>query len=387
MKSFPTLYKQTNTGKIQQWNVAQIGDSVNSTYGQVHGKLQTTIDIIKTGKNIGKSNETSIEQQASLKAQQLFDKKVKEGYVENIEDAAETKNALEAIELMLAFAIEKKEKYATFPAIAQPKLDGLRCIAIIVEGKARLFSRTQKEYLTLPHIVKELEELFEGKTIDLDGELYNHELKDDFEAICSYIKRDDVHDKHELIQYHVYDVPNAGGVLSHPERFGLFKDVVRYTPVPASFIKIVETTTICEKEDIEPLHDFYLSEGYEGLMLRHPTMPYEFKRSASLLKVKVMQDAEFEIIGVEEGTGKLMGSAGSIWVKDKEGKEFKAKMKSYHNAAGKRIESKEDYQARCIDWFINIDKYIGKDLTIQFQKFSKYGVPIFPIAIRTRGEE
>jgi len=91
---FNTLYKQTNTGKIQQWQVKVFGNMVTSTFGQVDGKLQETTDVVKSGKNLGKVNETSMEEQALLKAQQLFDKKLKEGYVEDITLARQNKNNL-----------------------------------------------------------------------------------------------------------------------------------------------------------------------------------------------------------------------------------------------------------------------------------------------------
>ena len=375
----PTLYKQTTTGKIQQWSVKVSGSNVISEYGQIDGKLQETTDVIKAGKNLGKVNETTTEEQALLKAQQLFDKKVKEGYVADVFLAQENKNNLEGVEPMLAFAIEKKEKYVVFPAFAQPKLDGFRCIAVISNGKAELFTRTQKRINTLPHIVKELEETYASYDfIIIDGELYNHDLKDEFEKICSTIKRDDIHPDHELVQYHIYDCVMES----------IFEDRFAHVTSPLGtqkFLKKVETSKVCEEEDLTRLFRYWLSEGYEGAMYRAPNMNYEKKRSPQLLKVKVMDDAEFQVFGVEEGTGKLMGQAGAVWVRELEtGIEFKAKMKSLHNPDGKRIESKDDYQARCTDWFENIENYKGKIVTVQFQGKSKYGVPRFPILLRIR---
>jgi len=134
-------------------------------------------------------------------------------------------------------------------------------------------------------------------------------------------------------------------------------------------------------------------------MYRHPDTAYDHRRSESLLKYKVMDDEEFEVTGeVVEGNGRLKGQAGSIWCRTSEGIEFKAKLKSFEDSKGKRIESKEDYQARCTDWFVNIDKYKGKMLTVRFQgytpkKYKKDGtrdggnVPRFPVGLRIREEE
>lgn len=378
---FSTLYKQNTSGKIQQWSVSVKGNEVTCVYGQVNGKMQETTDIVKKGKNIGKVNETTPAQQAILKAQQLFEKKVKEGYVENIEIAKENKNNLEGVTPMLAFDIDKKKKYVTFPAYVQPKLDGFRCLAVVKDGKCKLYSRTQKEINTLPHIVEEIESMFGGDIV-LDGEIYNHELKNEFQKIQSIVKRDEVHDQHEIIQYHIYDILNT------EKGFGERTKLVNfYVDKNAKYLKIVPTINVLSEEFLEThFHDF-LAKGYEGAMYRNAKTPYEQKRSPSLLKLKIFEDAEFEVFDVVEGAGKLMGTAGSIWVKELSTNiKFKAKLKSYEDNNGKRIESKEDFQKRCKDWFENFDKYKGKMLTVKFQGRSVYNVPRFPVALRLREE-
>ncbi len=139
-----TLYKLSTKNKLTQWLVSTQGNIVTCEYGQVDGKLQVTTDKIK-GKNLGKSNETTDEQQAIIKAQQLFDKKVKKGYVLSKEDALSKTNDLEGIEPMLAFTREKKEKYVNFPCFSQAKLDGSRCITVVKDGKAEMFTRTRNK--------------------------------------------------------------------------------------------------------------------------------------------------------------------------------------------------------------------------------------------------
>jgi DNA ligase 1 len=372
MKILPTLYQKTVTGKIQQWRVWSMQTPYNTNtwevlteYGHKDGKLQTTMDTISKGKNLGKSNETSVEQQAGLKAQQLWDKKVKEGYVEDLDSAEAGETSLPGIDPMLAFPIEKKEKYANFPAWVQPKMDGFRCIAIVSNGKAKLFSRTRKEISTLPHIVAALEKTFKNeKEIILDGELYNHELKHDFPRLASLIKRDEVHPDCEVIQYHIYDLVSEE---IHEKRFSR---VHFHLEDNHPTLKKVETIWASSREKMDEYFQKFLLDGYEGLMYRAKTGGYENKRSSTLLKVKVMQDDEFEIIGVKEGTGKLMGKAGSFICVTKDGVEFDAKMKG-------SLESLTEY-------LINFDKYKGKLLTVQFQKYTIYGSPLFPVGVRIR---
>ena len=354
MKVFKPLYKQTISGKVQQWDISVEQNTVITKYGLVDGKKQTTTDIIKIGKNIGRSNATTAETQAEAQAQQTFDSKLKEGYVEDIDLAIKTKNTLSAVLPMLAHTIEQKEKYVVFPALAQPKLDGLRCIAILKNGKARLFSRSQKEYLTVPHIVAELESLFHDEDIILDGELYNHEFKNSFNTIIHIAKRDDVHEDHTKIEYHIYDVVAPG---NHQQRM---------EPVTTgTYCKRVITSVVHSRKALEEFQAQCVEQGYEGCMYRHPNGEYEHKRSNTLLKVKTFQDDEFRIVGAEEGTGKLMGAVGAFVLITNKGVLFKAKPAC-------TLEQSREY------WICR-KSYIDKKATVKFQNYTPDGVPRFPV--------
>jgi len=368
VNKLPTLYKKNVNGSIQQWTVWTEGNTVITEYGQMGGSLQTTSDTVK-GKNVGRSNETTDEEQAALKAKQQWDKKVKERYVEDIKKADKGESEVEGYKPMLAHPIEKKKKHAIFPAIAQPKLDGLRCLAIVDKGKAKLYSRTGKPITTLPHIIEQLEDAYEGDKGRhlLDGELYNHDLKDDFNKIASVIKRDKVHPDHEIIKYYIYDTVSD------------VRYSVRTTPVidaveNFSHLEFLPWTDVGSEDELMEYFQQCLNEGYEGAMYRHPTMGYEHKRSAALLKVKEMADDEFVMVDVEEGNGKLQGKAGAIWCETKDGKRFKAKMKG-------ALEDLDKY-------LVNFKKdYKGKMLTVQYQNLTPDGVPRFPVGVRVRGEE
>jgi DNA ligase-1 len=383
----PTLYKKTTTGKIQQWTVEAKKDSVITIYGQTDGKLQTTTEKVK-GKNSGKKNETSDIEQAKVKAQQLWDKKIKGRYVEALEDAEKGVSSVKCFAPMLAFKIEDKPKYVQFPAIVQPKFDGLRCLAVIKGNNVQLYSRTGKPYNSLPHLVEEIKRLFcPVDNLCLDGELYNHVYKDNFNEIKSIIKRDDVHEDFEIIQYHVYDSPQD---KPYAERMA---PIVRKMEEEGNYLKPVKNFYAKSHEDITARFHKCLAGGYEGVMYRNPRKSYENKRSVGLMKVKVMEDAEFMVTGVVEGKGRLAGTAGAIWVKDEDGREFKAKLKSYEDSSGKRVESKAEFQKRCADWLNNFEKYKGKMLTVRFQgktpikKDGSGGVPRFPVGLRIRDEE
>lgn len=358
---FKTLYKQTSTGAVQQWTISTDGNEVVTVFGQVDGKLQTTRDIVKKGKNIGRSNETTPEQQAALQTQQKYDGKLKKGYVIDKNLATTTRNTLAGVLPMLAHPIEKKKKYVTFPALAQPKLDGLRCMGVLKDGVITLYSRTQKEWVSIPHINKELLTLF-GKYGDMtfDGELYNHKYKNDFNTITSIIKREDIHPDHELVQYHIYDVVAPGNYRTRTA--GLVESLE-----DAKYLEAVETVDIDSQQELADYQVICVEQGFEGAMYRNINGLYEHKRSSGLLKIKDFQDEEFKIVDVEEGTGKLMGRVGAFYceLNDSSGNRFKA------SPAVTLEEKATMWQRR--------KSFIGKQATIKFQNYTPEGVPRFPI--------
>ena len=358
-KTYPTLYKQTSKGKLQQWTISVTKNAVTTEYGLVDGKLQTTTDIVKEGKNIGRSNATTPETQAFAETQSAYEAKLKEGYVENKAVAASTKNTLEAVEPMLAHPIENKAKHVVFPALAQPKLDGARCLAIMKNGKVKLWSRTQKEYVATPHLIEEIEKLFSHKkNLILDGELYNHAYKNDFNTIMSLIKREDVHPDHKLVQYHVYDVVAPG---TYDERTKeIFKTIEK-----AVYLEEVETVEVDNMDQLEEYQATCVENGYEGCMYRNPHTSYEHKRSAGLLKVKSFKDDEYKIVDVEEGSGKLMGRVGAFYCQLPDGRTFKAKPMG-------TLEHVRDL-------WKNRKGCLGKMATVKYQNLTPDGVPRFPV--------
>lgn len=374
----PTLYKKTARKAVQQWTVmidcnpdhSEAWDVI-TVYGQVGGQLQSTSDTVFEGKNLGRKNATTPETQAQAEAKQAWERKKKQGYTESLELARSRDNVLDAIKPMLAHVYADHINKVTWPAHVQPKLDGMRCIAIVDDGRCRLYSRTQKLIETVPHINKAIENLVGKQTIILDGELYNHELKHDFNRIMSIVKRDGVHPDHELVQYHVYDLPSKDETffLRGAELQTLFKRNYSHHLV------YVPTYSVKSEEEMMEMMSYALEDGYEGLMYRNSHgYHYEGKRSYGLLKVKTFRDEEFVACGVEEGNGKLQGRAGAIWCSTREGKRFKVKMQGV-------LEILEDY-------LVNFEeKYLGRLLTVKFQNYTPDGIPRFPVGIRFRREE
>lgn len=371
MKNLPKLFKQTSTGAIQEWSISVKGNEIHTIYGQVGGKLQSTVDIIRVGKNVGRSNETTPEEQALSEAQSKWEKQVKKGYVEDLNRASQGDTDHEGgINPMLAHKFSEQGHKIKYSAYVQPKLDGHRCIAIIEDGKCTLWSRTRKPINSVPHIVKELESVYKDGTHIVDGELYNHSYKNNFEAITSLIRQEEPHSNHTEVQFHVYDKAMPGGFADRIKT--LTNELHTHEKAVASlkYIIPVQTLTANDEEELMDAFENFLSIGYEGAMVRNVDGEYLNKRSYDLQKIKEFEDAEFKIVGVEEGRGKLMGHAAKFICKMPSGEEFRAKLK------GNTSKLKEFFE----------DHSLWKDkmVTVKYQGITKYGLPRFPVAERLR---
>ena len=320
MKRFPTLFKKTSTGAIQYWKISadlleKERECIITKYGQKGTKKeQITIDQIKSGKNKGRSNATTKMEQAYAEAKSKWEKQKKKGYVENLDDAELGKtDALikGGILPMLAHNYKDHSHKIQFPCYAQPKLDGHRCTSIIKGNKCTLWTRTRKQYFSVPHISKELEKI--GVDIILDGELYSHKFKNDFEFISHIVRQQKPHKDHEKIQYHIYDIISED---SFESRHRKLKEISKL--FLGTNIVLVETHKIKVSMEIESMFKHFINQGYEGMMLRNSKGTYEHKRSYNLQKVKKMQDSEYKIVGIKEGRGKLSGHVEVLYVKQME---------------------------------------------------------------------
>ena len=386
METLPTLYKKTATGKIQQWRIWVDGTTINSESGQTDGKKILSSDVIKRGKNEGRSNATTAAEQAVLEAKAKHTKKLKAGYVTSIEDAESGKTdaviegGLVPMTAKSFFEFCKKtakqiktrdSKHIEYPCGSQPKLDGIRCCCEPKDAKQNLFTRTRKPILTVPHIEKALTQL---PKFPWDGELYNHDYKDNFEVIVSMVKRKELHPDHTEVQYHIYDVilPNK----TFAERMKIIKEASKLVG-PTSPIKFVATKKANNEQELLQTYEKFLDQGYEGAMARNIKGLYEQKRSKHLQKLKVFVDHEFEVIDVIEGRGKLQGHAGSFICKipddfDEHGERtFKAKME------GKLDNLKVLFE--------NPKMWKNQMLNVRYQGISnKDYLPRFPVGVRFR---
>ena len=366
-KIYDSIYKIDSKGKTRIWYMEQQDDRYRTWDGTQGGKIKSSEWRVAIPTNVGRSNERDGVAQAAFEIEAQYKTKLEKDYHPTLEAAQSGGSHI--FEAMLA------EKYKMFqPGYAQPKLDGFRCIA----KKDGLWSRSGKPFVSSPHIMEALAPMFERyPDLILDGELYNHELRDNFDEIQSLItvKSDkkltaDHYEKtRAMVQYHVYDIPALKDNLFEDRHNFLRTLYYQFehgnNPSP---IKIVETKRIESEEQFDVLHGEWLEQGYEGSMWRNNT-PYENRRTKNLLKRKDFIDEEFEVVAIEEGQGNWAGVAKRVTCRLPDGRTFGAGIK------GSRDRGIE---------LLNETHHI---VTIKYFQLTPDGIPRFGVATKFHGEK
>lgn len=363
-QKYPDLYHIDQNDNLRIWYAERNGYHYRTISGLENGAKVVSEWRAAEAKNIGRANETTPEEQANLEIESIYRDRLSRKYSETREGAQKS-NFLAP---MLAETWKpKKHLKNTEQFIYQLKFDGVRFLATEDGGH----SRSGKPFMTVEHILEKLAPVFEAFNVTLDGELYNHDFKDEFENLISLITTKKIErlsdqDRQKIrdnVQFHIYDVI----LHDHPSaplterldflqemfhKFGSgFGQVIQFTP---SLFLLSPT-----EESVMEAHDLAVEKGYEGIMLRNPNSPYEHKRSRSLVKVKVFTEEEFKVLAIHEGQGNWKGIAKSVTVEIKPGLTSDASMTGTMDANRKVLEE--------------ADQFIGGDATVKFQGFTEDG--------------
>ena len=281
---------------------------------------------------------------------------------------------------MLAYPVSDKPIDYSKPTFIQPKLDGVRCLIQyqLIDGlnvsEIVAYSRTGKVWKNIDHILEELIPFFEKHpNIILDGELYNHELRDNFEKIISLVRKtkptdEDRLEASKLTQFHCYDII---------DETMKFKDRNQWiqSNVPNTYcVKWLITKLVPNKYHAEKAHKWNLKLGYEGSIVR-TNDTYQCKRSHNLRKFKDFQDAEAYIVGYEEGKGKRKGHLGKFIMQDEDGNKFGC-------PPGKGYNYKD--MKKMLE---NIHEYMGQTATFTYFERTKAGSYRHPLFKAIRNYE
>ena len=266
---------------------------------------------------------------------------------------------------MLAYPVSDKPINYGDKISMQPKLDGVRCVIQYENDTVTAYSRTGKEWKNIDHILFNLKSFFIlNPDIILDGELYNHDLRDDFEKIISLVRRKtpddlDMLESADLVQFHCYDIIDETKTFEERNRF-----ITQVVP-RNHCIYHVKTQAVATESLSKVIHQQNLDAGYEGSILR-TNDNYACKRSHSLRKFKDFHDTEATLTGWVEGKGKRIGTIGKFTAVDSEGNEF-----------GMPVMDKFKFLQ---DNFKKMQGYVGKTATFTYferTKANSYRHPLF----------
>ncbi len=365
MIKYKEIYKVDSTGKVRVYFIEQEDEKYRMVTGVLNGKLTRSKWTTAKPKNVGRANATTAKEQAIAEIAARYTKKLNEGYYVDLEMAKANPEG-KFFQPMLAMVWEKvKEKDKQFPLIADPKLDGMRMTKTADEH----ISRKGKVIPTVPHIVEALKEFHEKyPTMRLDGEIYNHEYKENFNELMSIARKlkptkEDLEISKKKLQYHVYDIYDSEnpGWTAASRKIWLEQHLEE-----TDIIKLVDYRFVHDEQELEEVKREHIIDGYEGTIIREPSAPYENKRSKYLLKIKEFITEEYEIIDILPGKGNKSDIAGRILV-DNNG-----------TTVGCGIRGSWEY---CKTILENKDQYVGKDATIRHFGITPDKSLRFPVCI------
>lgn len=394
---FYTLYDNSVTGKRKRWDIRVINQeslsTINCYYGYTDGKKIETTQTIKTGKNIGKSNQTTHYEQSILQATSKWNRKCDQGYkpeltlssndvivkgIQNLKidgDKGQSNDIVDkgtdVVFPMLAQDYHKHKNKVVYPCYIQPKLDGLRNLYNTTSNQNT--TRQGKEFTIIAQsgqLYKELLTLPKG--LILDGEFYTDKIKFETLGVLRKTKKltTKEQDNLEKIEYHIYDIIDT--TLTFEERHDKIKELhlEKYEK-----LVYVPTFIASSEKEIKDYHITFLNQGFEGTMIRNKNSYYTLKkRSHDLLKYKDFQDSEFEITDFTfeiDTTGEDKNLI--VWIIDvpcQTGQFVKCKVRPM----GTKEERKHLYE-KCKQ---NFSQFKGRKLWVKYFEKTKDGNLRFP---------
>lgn len=363
----PVLYARDTSGGVRTWRIETDGSRYRTLSGLQDGKQAESGWTQCETKNPDKKNERLPDAQCQFEVEAAYTKKLKMGYFEDVADI-DTGNTVFPMLALPYKDLKKGLDWEGTNYFAQRKFDGIRNLAR-ANGN---FSRTGEVTATFPAITAVMQEIVrEYPGLVLDGELYNHDLADDLPKINSLVRKkdpsaEDIQKAQGLLQYHVYDLylesePN----MPYVDRLEILNDIFEGYGFGHPSFAWVETFKVGNQAQLDKLYGQWRREGYEGQIIRSGSGIYQIdKRPKDLVKRKERIDAEFVVEDIIEGNGNWAGAAKSVIYRNpkKDGDTFSTGLAGEFDYAAQVLREKA--------------KYIGGDGTVEFFKYSPYGVPI-----------
>ena len=225
----------------------------------------------------------------------------------------------------LAHDSANHESKVTGKKLIEVKLDGVRVLTIVrSDSRVDMFSRNGKELANFPHITEQISNVIKTHGTDqnidvvLDGEI----MSSSFQDLMKQVHRKDNVEAGDAI-LNLFDViPLADfekGFWNKDQSarsdmvyywHKTYKDMLPNVAVVGH--ELVDLDTDAGQVRYKEINQKAVAGGYEGIMIKDPTAPYECKRSVAWLKLKPFIEVSLEVVDVEEGTGRNVGRLGAI---------------------------------------------------------------------------
>lgn len=205
--------------------------------------------------------------------------------------------------------------------LIEVKLDGVRVLTVVYpNGRVDQYSRNGKELVNFEHIKEQIAKTVTGVTepMVLDGEVMSSSFQDLMKQVHrkSEVKADDavlwLFDLIPLSAFRegIWAVPQT----ERSEKVQAWKNLWdEETPnIQVLEHEIVDLSDSEGQNRFREINRKAIDDGFEGIMLKDPSAPYELKRSHSWLKIKPTISVDLEVVGIEEGTGKNSGRLGAL---------------------------------------------------------------------------
>ncbi len=292
--------------------------------GQIGGKIRNTVPTVyRSGKNIGKSNATTVLTQAINETESKYLK--------------QKKKAQPTLPLpMLASAWDGQ---INDEVIVQRKLDGVHCVATFTD-KISIYSRSGKPFRNLGSaLISGIEYTFKYlipeyaglKGLHLVGEIYLHGIV--LSKIVGQLGRSEERESDYPLEFHIFDAfwfdhdqVSDTPTESRQEFLDILFDYINAETTPeVGRVKRVECFSVKNVKELNRLYNKFIAEGYEGCIIRKLGEPYILStngyHSSVIQKRKAIHDDEFPVVGFKNGTGKNENTV--TWVcETKDGQQF-----------------------------------------------------------------
>lgn len=383
------LLGKATTGKFrfavvecdEEWHDDVKGYTIQRSYGQVQGKttLSPLIVVDRTKQKRNWQEQYTLQFNSEVKkfldkGYKEVDKHPNEYTEEELHElyGSVATNQYGIIKPMLAKQESKltNRKILDKEWMVSRKLDGVRCLMYWDGDTIHTASRGGENYDPATSHLREngllLDFFKKNPTVILDGELYRHGKN--LQTISGAARMEKNAYDCDWLQYWIYDCyDTANPEITARGRYDLLYNSIPsiYTDSAAdSEIYLLTEQIVSGEDDIWKLHDQYVSEGFEGCVIRNPDKPYKPNgRTNDMIKFKNYKSEDFKVVGYELG---LRGSEDMTFICELEdGRTFKAM------PVGDRA-TKEEYVANFES------KYEGHLLECTYFNLSDDGIPTQP---------